>query len=138
FLVVEGRHRDDPLRLDELEIDELAPHFLAVRRPHPVLNMPPERKSSVPVTEVKPLGPHHCFRLSSSLCAFHTSSRGASKTREIVKAREVPVPAARTRCSSRRSSICLPPSMASYSLTTRSCSAAVGNTARMVISVFLP
>src|SRR5262249_44228917 len=137
FLVGEGHHRDNALRLDDLPIDEAAPHLLTTWRTHAVVEHAARRKSSEPVTQVKPLGPHHRLRSSSSLCAFHTRSRGASNTREITKAREVPKPVL-ARCSSRRSRCCSPPSIAPYSLTTRSRSAAVGNTARMVIRALLP
>src|SRR5262249_13173548 len=34
---------------------------------------------------VKPFGPHHCFIRSGSVKHFHTSSRGASSTREMTK-----------------------------------------------------
>src|SRR5580693_4405941 len=33
----------------------------------------------------EPVGPNHCFMCSGSVNAFHTSSRGASNTREMTK-----------------------------------------------------
>src|SRR5580698_3427602 len=33
----------------------------------------------------EPFGPHHCFMCSGSVNACHTSSRGASNTREMTK-----------------------------------------------------
>ena len=33
----------------------------------------------------EPVGPHHCFMWSGSVKALHTSSRGASNTREMTK-----------------------------------------------------
>ena len=39
--------------------------------------------------EVKPFGPHQCSRRSGSVSAFHTSSRGASKTRVTISAQSV-------------------------------------------------
>src|SRR4026207_2341777 len=43
--------------------------------------MPPGRRSTVQWVTLKPFGPHHCFKRSASVHAFHTRSRGASKTR---------------------------------------------------------
>src|SRR5262245_33588718 len=45
--------------------------------------MPPGRKSILHDAILKPFGPHQCIRCSHSVNAFHTRSRGASKTREI-------------------------------------------------------
>src|SRR5947208_1278664 len=42
---------------------------------------------------VKPFGPHHCARRSASVQAFHTSSRGASKTRLMMNSRPAGGPA---------------------------------------------
>src|SRR5499427_5202649 len=43
-------------------------------------NLPPTRKSISQEGEVKPFGPHHCITYFGSVHAFHTNSRGASKT----------------------------------------------------------
>src|SRR6202011_2595364 len=43
-------------------------------------DFPPTRKSISQTGEVQPLGPHHCITYFGSVHAFHTSSRGASKT----------------------------------------------------------
>src|SRR5580704_18405659 len=43
-------------------------------------NFPPTRKSILQTGEVKPFGPHHCITYFGSVHAFHTNSRGASKT----------------------------------------------------------
>src|SRR5579864_8357851 len=43
-------------------------------------NFPPTRKSIWQTGEVKPFGPHHCITYFGSVHAFHTNSRGASKT----------------------------------------------------------
>src|SRR5881396_3831443 len=42
---------------------------------------PPGFTSILRVVVVKPIGPHHCAMCSCSVHTFHTSSRGASKTR---------------------------------------------------------
>src|SRR5580692_7274131 len=51
--------------------------------------VPPGRRSSFWMREVKPFGPHQCSRRSGSVSAFHTSSRGALKTRVTISARSV-------------------------------------------------
>src|SRR5215467_6732342 len=43
-------------------------------------NFPPTRKSILQTGAVKPFGPHHCITYFGSVHAFHTNSRGASKT----------------------------------------------------------
>src|ERR1700676_4069915 len=43
-------------------------------------DFPPTRKSILQTGEVKPFGPHHCITYFGSVHAFHTNSRGASKT----------------------------------------------------------
>src|SRR5580704_5909845 len=43
-------------------------------------DFPPTRKSIWQTGEVKPFGPHHCMMYFGSVHAFHTNSRGASKT----------------------------------------------------------
>src|ERR1700730_6423718 len=43
-------------------------------------DFPPTRKSIRQTGEVKPFGPHHCITYFGSVHAFHTNSRGASKT----------------------------------------------------------
>src|ERR1700757_3575826 len=43
-------------------------------------NFPPTRKSISQKGAVKPFGPHHCITYFGSVHAFHTNSRGASKT----------------------------------------------------------
>src|SRR5690348_10213697 len=43
-------------------------------------NFPPTRKSISQTGAVKPFGPHHCITYFGSVHAFHTNSRGASKT----------------------------------------------------------
>src|SRR5580765_4103387 len=43
-------------------------------------SFPPTRKSILQTGEVKPSGPHHCMMYFGSVHAFHTNSRGASKT----------------------------------------------------------
>src|ERR1700751_5148992 len=43
-------------------------------------NFPPTRKSLSQTGAVKPFGPHHCITYCGSVHAFHTNSRGASKT----------------------------------------------------------
>src|SRR6202167_635450 len=43
-------------------------------------NFPPTRKSILQKGAVKPFGPHHCITYFGSVHAFHTNSRGASKT----------------------------------------------------------
>src|SRR5580692_10801811 len=43
-------------------------------------SFPPTRKSILQTGEVKPFGPHHCMMYFGSVHAFHTNSRGASKT----------------------------------------------------------
>src|ERR1700719_1569148 len=49
--------------------------------------VPPGRSSSLWMRDVKPFGPHQCSRRSGSVSAFHTRSRGASKTRVTTSAR---------------------------------------------------
>jgi hypothetical protein len=34
---------------------------------------------------LKPFGPYQCFKCPASVNTFHTSSRGASKSREMTK-----------------------------------------------------
>src|ERR1700757_4658228 len=43
-------------------------------------NFPPTRKAILQTGEVNPFGPHHCITYFGSVHAFHTNSRGASKT----------------------------------------------------------
>src|SRR4029077_3203561 len=43
-------------------------------------NFPPTRKSILQKGTVNPFGPHHCITYFGSVHAFHTNSRGASKT----------------------------------------------------------
>src|SRR5437899_1626039 len=43
-------------------------------------NFPPTRKSISQAGQVNPFGPHHCITYFGSVHAFHTNSRGASKT----------------------------------------------------------
>src|SRR5580658_9506004 len=43
-------------------------------------DFPPTRKSIWQTGAVKPFGPHHCITYFGSVHAFHTNSRGASKT----------------------------------------------------------
>src|SRR5579862_5842502 len=43
-------------------------------------DFPPTRKSISQTGAVKPFGPHHCITYFGSVHAFHTNSRGASKT----------------------------------------------------------
>src|SRR5215472_9508769 len=43
-------------------------------------NFPPTRKSILQTGAVKPFGRHHCITYFGSVHAFHTNSRGASKT----------------------------------------------------------
>src|ERR1051326_7654164 len=43
-------------------------------------SFPPTRKSILQTGAVKPFGPHHCMMYFGSVHAFHTNSRGASKT----------------------------------------------------------
>src|SRR6202789_1519130 len=47
-------------------------------------DFPPTRKSILHTGAVNPFGPHHCITYLGSVHAFHTSSRGASKTLVIV------------------------------------------------------
>src|SRR5258706_1873689 len=51
----------------------------------PKRKIPPGRRSALQVCTLKPAGPHHFFRRSASVQAFHTCSRGESKTREMTK-----------------------------------------------------
>src|SRR5580765_2039263 len=46
----------------------------------PRRDFPPTRKSILQTGAVKPFGPHHCITYFGSVHAFHTNSRGASKT----------------------------------------------------------
>ena len=46
--------------------------------------LPPTRRSILLTGAVKFLGPHHFFTSSGAVHAFHTFSRGASKTRVMV------------------------------------------------------
>src|SRR5258705_7394021 len=48
---------------------------------------PPSRLSSSTSGAVKPLGPHHCFASFTSVHAFQTRSRGASKVRLMTSSR---------------------------------------------------
>src|SRR5262245_55194781 len=45
---------------------------------------PPVRRSYALVVVVKPFGPHNCVRCSGSVQAVHTSSRGASYSRDAM------------------------------------------------------
>src|SRR5215510_852533 len=49
--------------------------------------LPPTRRSTLQAGEVNSLGPHQRIKCSGSVQAFHTSSRGASKTRVMTISR---------------------------------------------------
>jgi hypothetical protein len=80
------------LERNYLAIDPFAEHFAAVHGFLAIEKYATGASSSLRTCVVKPFGPHQWVRRSSSVNAFQTRSRGASKTRVMTSSRSADSP----------------------------------------------